>query len=105
MNLQDARLDLQDVRMQMRAGNLKYIRSRVKHTLNMTQQGKRWCFTLNNYTTQEYESIRGLCTTGTISYMVLGKEQGRHQETPHIQGFIIFTKRERFHKVRKKRGT
>lgn len=54
------------------------------------------CFTLNNWTDAEYESLKGL----DYSYMVIGKEIGE-QGTPHLQGYIEFAKKMRFTTVKK----
>lgn len=46
---------------------------------------KRWCFTLNNYSEEEYENIKKICGSGG-SY-IIGKEVGE-QGTPHLQGYF-----------------
>jgi len=50
-----------------------------------------WCFTLNNYTDAELSSIRGLANDD-VTYLVVGTESGENG-TPHLQGFIVFTRR------------
>lgn len=49
-------------------------------------QYRNVCFTLNNYTQEEYTNIIGM----TCRYMVVGIEVGKNG-TPHLQGYIEFT--------------
>lgn len=58
--------------------------------LELTKQGKYWCFTLNNYTAEEHKSI---CET-ECSYIIAAKEVG-DSGTPHIQGYVEFDKKKR----------
>lgn len=55
-----------------------------------------WCFTLNN-------PEEGSCkyNEGTMSYMIAGVEGKEEGKTPHIQGFIVFRKRQRLTAVKK----
>lgn len=48
-------------------------------------QLRNWCFTLNNYTNDEYEKLKQL----TCEYIILAKEIG-DKGTPHIQGYVEF---------------
>lgn len=49
---------------------------------------KMWCFTLNNYTKEEYSSIISIIKE-TCKYGIIGKEIGECG-TPHLQGYIKF---------------
>lgn len=66
---------------------------------------KRWCFTLNHYTDDEYDKVfprdasgqRGLAAL--LEYACVGKEVGA-SGTPHLQGFVSFVNRTRFNTAR-----
>jgi hypothetical protein len=46
-------------------------------------RGKNWCFTLNNYSEEEYKEILNT----DCGYIIIGKEVGENG-TPHLQGYI-----------------
>jgi hypothetical protein len=49
---------------------------------------KKWCFTLNNYSVEEKNSISKLCLD---NIGIIGDEVG-DEGTPHLQGYIKFNK-------------
>jgi len=52
-------------------------------------RAKRWCFTLNNYTTDEWSRLVAGGNADNVEYVIYAKETGE-SGTPHIQGFVIF---------------
>lgn len=66
----------------------------------MPNKAKRWCFTLNNYTTGEVELIDQLFQSDHVTYGVYGFEQGE-SGTPHLQGFVIFESDKRLTQVKR----
>lgn len=56
----------------------------------------RWCFTINNYTDADIDSIR----SWSVKYCVFGKEVGE-AGTPHLQGFCTFQRDKRLSGVKK----
>lgn len=70
-------------------------------------QGKHWCFTLNNWTSDEYEQLSAIghdrASCG-VTYLVIGKEVGGSQGTPHLQGFVSLSKRKRLQQVKELLG-
>jgi len=47
----------------------------------------KWCFTLNNYTEEEYKLVMDKAQRFNPSYLIVGKEVGE-KGTPHLQGYI-----------------
>lgn len=53
---------------------------------------KNWCFTLNNYTSQEVEAINAL-VPDKVGYVVYGFETAPTTGTPHLQGYVQLVKK------------
>lgn len=51
-----------------------------------TVPSTRWCFTLNNYSEENWKQIIGVCESSNMKY-IIGKEKGE-SGTPHLQGYI-----------------
>ena len=64
------------------------------------KQSKRWCFTLNNYTTEEWQKILDKMTGKCVKYCVIGEEVGE-SGTVHLQGYVRFDKIQRMASVKK----
>lgn len=65
-----------------------------------THPAKRWCFTLNNYTAEEYDALVTLFENQEIvEYGIFGREVGQ-AGTPHLQGFIRLVRKQRLGAVR-----
>jgi hypothetical protein len=66
----------------------------------MTRSAKHWCFTLNNYSINDKDSLASLFDTDeSCVYLVYGEEIGDNG-TPHLQGFISFNTRKTLQTVR-----
>lgn len=67
------------------------------HLKMVVQQGKGWCFTVNNYSEEDELALRALADS--CVYLVYGREVG-DEGTPHLQGYIRFATNKRFNAVR-----
>jgi hypothetical protein len=77
----------------------------------MPNGAKHWCFTINNYTNEHKEHLALLFQgvdqgnpSSIANYLVYGEEVGENG-TPHLQGFISFTKRTTFNQCKSHVGT
>lgn len=66
---------------------------------SMDQQSKYWCFTLNNYIAADKDVFQRMFESGVVSYCVFGEEVCPTTGTPHLQGYIEFSRRKRFRTV------
>lgn len=53
-------------------------------------RSRGWCFTINNYTDEDYQNAKELCNYG--DYGIIGIECGK-EGTPHLQGYVYDKKR------------
>lgn len=68
----------------------------------MMAQSTRWCFTLNNFTEDEFNHLQSLgdnMVGNGLVYLVFGRETGE-SGTPHLQGFVVFSTRKRLRFLR-----
>lgn len=65
-------------------------------------RAKYWCFTLNNPTDADRILLAGFPADKSIEYLLYGNEIGE-SGTPHLQGFIAFSKRRRFGELKNKK--
>lgn len=63
---------------------------------NKNLRARRWCFTLNNYTEEECDTISKV----KCEYLIYGFETGEN-ETPHLQGYIVFKNPKSFNALKK----
>jgi len=59
-------------------------------------ESKFWCFTLNNWTMEEYKQLKKM----ECEYIVIGKEIGK-KGTPHLQGYVEFKSNHKFKRLKK----
>ncbi len=62
-------------------------------------QSKYWCFTVNNYGTDDVLRIRRLGRLPQVSFLIFGREGRGTDSTPHLQGYVAYTKRRRRSRV------
>jgi len=63
-------------------------------TTAIMSPSKRFCFTLNNYTSEECTSVQNKLMLNDIKLAIVGKEIG-DSGTPHLQGYFEFETRRR----------
>ena len=64
--------------------------------MSNSERSKNWCFTINNWTEENYAQAWALET----KYIIIGKEKGE-SGTPHLQGFVVFPFQKTFSAVKK----
>lgn len=68
-------------------------------SLDFMSRTKYWCFTINNYTEDEFDQLGRLECGALITYLICGKERG-DTGTPHLQGYIELATRQRIRGVK-----
>lgn len=63
--------------------------------MDNSKQARGWCFTINNYTDQDTESMPNV-----PGYVIYGREVAPETGTPHLQGFAYFPNKATFKKVK-----
>lgn len=64
---------------------------------------KSWCFTLNNFSEDEYRKIVEWGASDGVEYLVVGREVGA-SGTPHLQGYVVLAMRCRMSQIKEKVG-
>lgn len=57
--------------------------ARIGNTSNI--RARRWCITINNYTDIIYDTITQYVLKKNIDVYIIGKEEGKENNTPHLQ--------------------
>lgn len=66
--------------------------------MEQNKKHRAYCFTLNNWTNEEFESIKNI----KYKYIILGDELSPTTNTRHIQGYICFSNPISFSSIKKK---
>lgn len=66
----------------------------------MTRRVRDYCWTLNNYTDEEVESIKKT----ECRYIIFGKEIAPSTGTPHLQGYVYFDEKKTMKAIHKLKG-
>lgn len=64
-------------------------------------RAKNWCFTLNNYTDHDINSLESLVKDGKAVYLCYQKETSPTTGTPHLQGYVSLPENKRLAGMRK----
>lgn len=68
--------------------------------MTKTRQLRNFCFTLNNYTEDEYTAVVTWLIDNT-KYAIVAKETGEAKATPHLQGYAESKSSRRFDTIRR----
>lgn len=66
--------------------------ARTPYQRKPQSRGRRFVFTLNNWTQEQWEFITSSAVTAKLRWMVVAREVGEKTGTPHLQGaFVLLT--------------
>lgn len=91
----------EDLFQQICESELDLLKMATSSTTVNQSRAKHWCFTTNNYTEEHVERLRQYATDPRVAYVVFGREVG-DTGTPHLQGFITFSRRVRFNEAQER---
>lgn len=60
---------------------------------------RAYCFTLNNYTEEQYAAFKQKVPS-LAKYCIVGEEKGEEKETPHLQGYVQLHKQTKFNTIK-----
>lgn len=63
----------------------------TKKDCALEKRSRGWCWTLNNYTEEEFNHLKKVSTLSTVQKCIIGKEVGKIENTPHLQGYFYWT--------------
>lgn len=66
--------------------------SSAHRTVRTPVNSRRYCFTLNNYTDDDFLTIQAW---SNVDYLVVGRETAPTTGTPHLQGYVVFRSAQR----------
>lgn len=72
---------------------------------HVSNQGTRWCFTLNNYSAEELTNLQQLFRDTTkVKYGCYGLETAPGTGTPHVQGYVVCCTNKRLRGIKRLLG-
>lgn len=86
-----------------RSHNFLFVDLIMPTRIDNTRQVCRWTITINNWTPDDEQRLRDLAAADTTKYLIFGREVGE-SGTPHLQGFVIFSRSVRFTEAKARIG-
>lgn len=63
-------------------------------------RARGWLFTINNYTDQHQDVLRGLAQQPGCRYLIFGREVGEETHTPHLQCYVYYNTLKSFDQIK-----